>query len=167
MIIRPAAANDLATIAEIAETTWLETFSVGLGPSDIQEALACRDLAYFEKVFAEHQILVASRAAAPGVIDGFVECIVSSHEMVIDKLYVTRERQGDGIGRRLMEQVLRQADLSELPARLDVWVENPRAIGLYQSLGFEIYGERRFVNAAGEEMSPDLLMQRLPYRPMA
>ena len=56
--------------------------------------------------------------------------------------YVASERQGEGVGRRLMQELLaRAARIDGLEqVHLDVVTGNEAARGLYASLGFETYG---------------------------
>lgn len=58
---------------------------------------------------------------------------------------VRPEAQGRGVGRALMDALLRQADdwLGVLRVELTVFCDNPRAIRLYQHCGFEIEGRLR------------------------
>ena len=57
-------------------------------------------------------------------------------------MYVASERQGEGVGRRLMQELLERA--ARLPGleqvHLCVVTRNEAARGLYASLGFETYG---------------------------
>ncbi|MGS2720183.1 GNAT family N-acetyltransferase [Paraglaciecola aestuariivivens] len=56
------------------------------------------------------------------------------------------EFQGKGIGRSLLSEALNQADnwLNLIRIELDVFEDNQSAIGLYESLGFEKEGVKRF-----------------------
>ena len=53
--------------------------------------------------------------------------------------------QGQGIGRKLMEALIDQADkwLNLRRLELTVYSDNERAVGLYKSLGFEVEGHLR------------------------
>jgi|GEM_PF-2053894 len=44
-------ASQISGLAELAQQTWLATFTDGLTESDIEEALRQRDSRYFEAVF--------------------------------------------------------------------------------------------------------------------
>jgi putative acetyltransferase len=58
---------------------------------------------------------------------------------------VSGKWQGQGVGRRLMQELLDLADnwLNVIRIELTVFTENARAIALYQECGFEIEGTHR------------------------
>ncbi len=57
---------------------------------------------------------------------------------------VATESRGQGLGRLMLSEALGAArDRSDTDMKLEVFEQNPRALGLYQSLGFEI--KRRLV----------------------
>jgi ribosomal protein S18 acetylase RimI-like enzyme len=69
----------------------------------------------------------------------------------LEDLYVRDEARGSGVGRRLVEEVLRRAaDRGCARVELDVNTENAPALALYRSLGFE----------TGKTGGQDLLMRR-------
>ncbi|MGQ9855226.1 MAG: GNAT family N-acetyltransferase [Fervidobacterium sp.] len=59
---------------------------------------------------------------------------------------VHRDYQGRGIGRALSNEILDLADnwLKLLRIELEVFVDNERAIKLYESLGFQIEGTKKY-----------------------
>ncbi|MGE5485649.1 MAG: N-acetyltransferase family protein [Ignavibacteriales bacterium] len=60
-------------------------------------------------------------------------------------LMVHRDYHGQGIGRRLMDEILDVADnwLGLVRVELEVFADNGRAISLYESLGFQTEGRKR------------------------
>ena len=63
--------------------------------------------------------------------------------LIVGDLYVSAAYRGTGLADRLMERAAvdaRERDCEEL--RLDVDVDNERALGFYEKLGFEPYRER-------------------------
>ena len=159
MDIRSVRLEDLQSLAALAESTWLDTFSDGLTAADVDAALSERDFDYFLKAIPQHSIFVA---VVGEVLAGFIECIGEKDVVTIDKLYVANAFQGQGIGRALMTHLVSDPNFSSAAMQLDVWIENTTAISLYQSFGFEVYAERPFISANGDVLSPDLLMRREP-----
>lgn len=57
---------------------------------------------------------------------------------------IVEQARGRGGGRLLMETVMAHARASPLhKVELEVWIDNARAIALYEAFGFEVEGERR------------------------
>jgi putative acetyltransferase len=71
--------------------------------------------------------------------------------------------QGRGIGRKLMEAMLDVADnyLGLTRVELEVMADNPRAIGLYERMGFEHEGCKRKAIIKGGGYVDALVMARL------
>lgn len=61
----------------------------------------------------------------------------------IDGLYLLPKFQKSGIGTKIIEGVIAQADSDLLPVRLGVAKINP-ALRLYERLGFEVVSESEF-----------------------
>ncbi len=78
-----------------------------------------------------------------------------SEEVYLDTLAVFPPYQGNGIGSDLIREAYKKAERIGKPLGLLVSKTNPKARGLYDSLGFEAVGERPF---AGEIM--DHLIRR-------
>jgi ribosomal protein S18 acetylase RimI-like enzyme len=69
----------------------------------------------------------------------------------LEDLYIRDDARGSGVGRLLAEEVLRRAaERGCARVELDVNTENPPALALYRSLGFE----------TGKTGGQDLLMRR-------
>ena len=78
----------------------------------------------------------------------------------LNALYVGREFQGRGIGRRLMDAALALPRVrSAANFFLDVWNENARALKFYTRQGFEVIGECEVV-VDSQVIGKDLIMQR-------
>jgi putative acetyltransferase len=76
---------------------------------------------------------------------------------------VDDEHQGQGIGRKLMEAMLDLADnyLGLVRVELEVLVDNPRAIHLYERMGFEHEGCKRKAIFRGGQYADAFVMARL------
>jgi len=73
------------------------------------------------------------------------------------------DAHGKGIGKTMLIEMLDQADnwLNLVRVELEVHADNERAIVLYQKLGFEIEGEKRFSIFKDGKLSSLLLMARI------
>lgn len=67
----------------------------------------------------------------------------SSPEFEVHTIGVAPERQGEGLGRQLMDQLIAAADEYGGPVFLEVRTDNLAAIGLYETYGFTITGTRK------------------------
>ena len=73
------------------------------------------------------------------------------------------DAHGRGIGKAMLAEMLNQADnwLNLVRLDLEVHKDNEAAIALYQKLGFEIEGEKRFSVFKDGKLSNLLLMARI------
>lgn len=70
--------------------------------------------------------------------------------------------RGRGLGRQLMEAALAKAAANGLErVQLDVYVDNARAIALYEKMGFELEGKRRRARKLDGVYTDILMMARL------
>jgi ribosomal protein S18 acetylase RimI-like enzyme len=86
-----------------------------------------------------------------------------AHKGILWGVFVHPERRGGGIARRLLQALFdyaRRAGIRQI--HLNVNVDNPRAGGLYRSMGFETYGrEPGAMQVAGRYYDEDLMVLRL------
>ena len=78
-------------------------------------------------------------------------------------IMVSDEHQGRGIGRALMTALLELADahLGLVRVELEVVTDNPAAVGLYESLGFEHEGVKRCAFLIDGRLADLLIMGRV------
>ncbi len=84
--------------------------------------------------------LVAENSS--GVV-GWAGLIAYDDEAHVSTIGVARDRQGEGIGARLLDALLAEADRRSPVVLLEVRADNNRAIGLYERRGFAEIGRRR------------------------
>jgi ribosomal-protein-alanine N-acetyltransferase len=95
-------------------------------------------------------------------LSGFVLVRVAADEAEILTIAVRTTSRGRGIGRLLMEEVLRRLYRERIASCfLEVDGENESAVGLYRSLGFETVGERKGYYAQREGRARPALVMRL------
>ena len=133
LLIRPMIPEDADGKAYVHYTSCLETYTGLMDP----EFLAASTLDKYHAIalrFVETTLV----AELDGRIVGF-GCWDPKGE--IPALYVLRDAQGYGIGRRLMDAMLeRLSDCKQV--RLEVLEGNDRAIGFYEHMGFRLDGTR-------------------------
>lgn len=173
--IRPAYLDDADALAQLAEQTFRDTFTLDGGSEDMD--LYCRDS--FSGDIQRQELLdtnyVTFVAEADGKLVGFAQLLVLSHKEGVDakcpaelhRLYVLNDWQGQGVAQGLMNAVLAAAEgggdgcVGESDTDiiwLGVWEHNPRAIRFYEKNGFKEVGEHVF--QLGDDAQRDLLMVR-------
>ena len=84
---------------------------------------------------------------------------VLDSSLEIERIYLTQEAQGKGIGKLLMDFSIAEAKRRNLLCLwLGVWEKNEKAIAFYKSYGFEVFADHPF--KLGDESQKDLLMKR-------
>lgn len=82
----------------------------------------------------------------------------------LERIYVSPEQQGRGIGQCLLDQALNMAKLEGFPYLwLGVWEKNEGAIRFYKRHGFVQFGSHTFM--LGNDPQTDLLMKKNIDRP--
>jgi ribosomal protein S18 acetylase RimI-like enzyme len=161
--IRPAEAADVHALSALAKRTWSAAFGDSVEPEDGEAELEDgRSDAYFLEALATKTILVAE---ADDILVGYVqfgdvgvpEVEPGPGDRGLHRLYVDSAHQGRGLGRMLLEAALRHPRLAEAGRIfLQVWEENPRAVRLYESVGFRRFGTTRFT--VGNQPMEDLVL---------
>jgi ribosomal-protein-alanine N-acetyltransferase len=83
-------------------------------------------------------------AQLDGEIVGYAGLSLADREAWVQNIAVRRDQQRHGIGRRLLEALLAEAQRRDAPAMLlEVAVDNGPAQRLYAEYGFETVGVRR------------------------
>ncbi len=151
-MIRPARTDDVPALADLARRTWLDAFGATVSPENAAaEAAEGRSEQRFHTVLEERTILVADEN---GALVGYVEF----GDGELNRLYVETELQGRGIGRALLDAALAHPRLANAErVVLQVWDENTRAVGLYESVGFRRTGTKRFT--IGDEIVEDAVFE--------
>ncbi len=91
-----------------------------------------------ELAAGHHYVVVRDQS---GRVDGYAGLAGGSYEAEVQTIGVSPQRQGRGIGRALLLELLRAA--GDRRVLLDVRTDNAAAIGLYESEGFARIGLRR------------------------
>jgi ribosomal-protein-alanine N-acetyltransferase len=78
-----------------------------------------------------------------GRVVGYAGLIAYSDEAHVATIGVARDRQGEGLGARLLDALLAEADRRSPVVLLEVRADNEVAQGLYRRRGFTEIGRRR------------------------
>ncbi|MFN3997736.1 N-acetyltransferase family protein [Algoriphagus sp.] len=164
--IRKATSEDLGDLLHVARTSFLQEFTTGNKPENVQAYLnEAFTLEQFEKELDNPSSIffVAEKA---GEIIGYTKVnqvpaqtdIHDPDSLEIARLYVLEEHLGSGLGRRLLDTAIDFAKQNEKKYLwLGVWEMNARAIRFYEKNGLRIFGSHPF--PFGDEIQTDFLMR--------
>jgi ribosomal protein S18 acetylase RimI-like enzyme len=147
MNIRKAERQDIPTISKFAIETYTEAFGHTMTEKELQQRLQSRSVEFHKKVFDHDTFLLAEEE---GKLVGYVQFgkvsfemdSVTEEDVELQRIYVLKENQGQGIGKKLIDAALADPKLKEAKrVFLDVWKQNHGAQRLYESYGFEKFGE--------------------------
>jgi GNAT superfamily N-acetyltransferase len=166
-VIRRAGPADAETVAKIGRRTFAETFGHLYPPGDLAAFLAAAHSVERARADLANPAKAAWLAEADGEAIGFAlagPCKLPHAEVTaacgeLDRIYLLAERQGGGLGSRLLAETLAWLE-KDGPRRLwiGVWSENHGAQRLYARHGFEVVGSYEFI--VGQTRDHELIMRR-------
>jgi diamine N-acetyltransferase len=166
--VRAADASDAGLLADLGRRTFFETFAEDNTAEDMEAYLAsafgpgvqAAELSEAGTTFVIAEVDESPAGYARLIRDGDTpECIPGGDRIEIRRFYVDAAWHRRGVSSALMTACLeRAADLGCDTVWLDVWEENPRAIGFYEKWGFATVGRQDFI--LGSDVQHDLLLAR-------
>jgi ribosomal protein S18 acetylase RimI-like enzyme len=164
--IRKAQSTDLGDLLHMARTAFLQAFTAGNKPENVEAYLAeALTLTQFEKEVAnpastffvaelEGEIIAYTKVnLVPAQTD-----VHDSDSLEIARLYVLEEYLGSGLGKKLLDTAIDFAKQHQKKYLwLGVWEHNARAIRFYEKNGLRIFGSHPF--PFGDEIQTDYLMR--------
>ena len=165
-IIRKASAHDLSDLLHLARTAFLQAFTLGNKPENVQAYL---DEAFTLEQFGKELNESASTffvAELAGELVGYTKVnlvpaqtdIHDPDSLEVARLYVLEEHLGSGLGKRLLDAAISFAKQNHKKYLwLGVWEMNARAIRFYEKNGLRIFGSHPF--PFGDEVQTDYLMR--------
>jgi ribosomal protein S18 acetylase RimI-like enzyme len=165
--IRQAEVREAASLAELAERTFRDTFAHVNRAEDID--LHCRN-SYRESIQAAEirdpnrttlVCHVGDSLIAYGQLrwESSPRCVIATRSAEIQRLYVDAPWHGKGVAQALMISLLDTAVAGGADvAWLGVWEQNPRAIAFYAKSGFAVVGDHVFV--VGKDPQRDLVLAK-------
>ena len=140
--VRAAGPADLEAISEVAEAAWGAAHEPIVGPGAVESFLEEHyDRDSFEPYLSADRPLLAVAEDEPRGVVGFVSASPdddSAERFNLGRLYVHPDRWGEGFGRRLLAHA--ESAIAERGGErvsLGVMAENDRAVGFYESAGYE------------------------------
>ena len=160
--------DDLEILRDFSESMYSETFKDMCSPEDMQ--------AYLRAAFAVEKIRTEPLNPCSdfymlkmnGTLCGYIKIneadaqsdLHDPESLELERIYVSKECQGKGLGAYLLELVI---DIARNKGKkyiwLGVWEKNARAIGFYQKHGFYEIGTHTFV--MGDDAQTDYILKKL------
>jgi ribosomal protein S18 acetylase RimI-like enzyme len=163
--IRRARPADAAALAELAERTFRDTFTIGNDPADMTLHCAASFGSGIQAREIDDPGWVTIVADDRGQLCGFGQlrpdapkaCVAAARPSELYRLYVDDRWHGRGIAQQLMDEVMRSAARAGSDRMwLGVWEKNLRALAFYRKYGFEVVGHHVF--QFGTDAQTDLIM---------
>ena len=164
--LRKAAFSDLSELLEIAQKSFIQAFTEGNKPENVQ--------AYLSEAFTPVQLEKELRnpastfllASLEGKLVGYTKLNLAAAQtdvqdpesLEVARLYTLEEVWGKGVGQFLLDAALDFAkEKGKTFVWLGVWEHNARAIHFYKKNGFKAFGSHPF--PFGDEIQTDWLMR--------
>jgi L-amino acid N-acyltransferase YncA len=160
IIIRKATSDDLAAITEIYNQAILRTTATfDTEPKSLEEQKV-----WFESHGPKYPVLVAEE---DGKVTGWASlskwsdrCAYSDTAEI--SLYIDEKKRGKGIGRKLLEAIIREGEKTGIHSIIARIAEgNETSIHLHQSVGFEQIGIMKEVGRKFGRLLDVYLMQKI------
>ena len=167
VFLRNCTIEDIDTLRALSIKTYYETFADMNTPENMQ--------AYLDEAFEVNKLL--RELSDPNstflllylneLLAGYLKLNEAPSQtdmndktsLEIERIYVSSEFQGEGLGRYLMEQAIAvAAERNKAYIWLGVWEENKKAIRFYKRNGFYEIGTHSFV--MGEDVQTDYVMRK-------
>ena len=164
--LREADFADLASLLDLAQTSFVQAFTEGNKPENVQ--------AYLSQAFTPVQLEKEWRnpastfllASLEGKLVGYTKVNLAAAQtdvqdpesLEVARLYTLEEVWGKGVGQFLLNAALDFAkEKGKTFVWLGVWEHNARAIRFYEKNGFRAFGSHPF--PFGDEIQTDWLMR--------
>lgn len=133
LTFKKATEEDIEFLLWLRKETMVEHY-INAGKDVNEESLLSRIHYQFEHakiILLDHQKI------------GLLKVAEQDNEIEIFQIQIAPNYQNKGIGRQIVQSILKEASTKKIPVKLSVLKIN-KAQTLYQNLGFEIYDENEF-----------------------
>jgi ribosomal protein S18 acetylase RimI-like enzyme len=140
VFVRPATEHDVAFLIDVVVVV---TRAQGRLPDDFDETAFREGFSAWthEQVRGEVEGSETSVIEIEGERAGRLRVVRAPGHLELAGIQLLPAHQGHGIGTHLVEQLLVEARNADVPVRISVEKDNPRAQALYERLGFAAVGE--------------------------
>jgi GNAT superfamily N-acetyltransferase len=160
--IAPLAATDIDSICRLAHTIWQSTYPALITQEQIDFMLADRYAPATLRSQFDDPLHAWRVARIADEITGFAHGLMNGADCKLDKLYVHPDRQRQGIGNALLQEI---RDWARQHGARRLWLQvnrgNTQAIAAYGKYGFRIVDSRVFDIGNGFVMD-DYVMEQMP-----
>ncbi|MEZ8224392.1 N-acetyltransferase family protein [Vibrio splendidus] len=146
-MIKKARLSDCLDLAALSLQVWLHTYATqGLRAKVSHYALSTFTERHFQQLLNNPACQIWVYIHEEHLV-GFISVDLDSnfndetHGYEVTTLYVSEHFQGQGVGRKLLDEIKVQHGASFW---LSTWVNNQKAIDFYRNLGFKLVGELSF-----------------------
>jgi GNAT superfamily N-acetyltransferase len=160
--IAPLAATDIDSVCRLARTIWQSTYPALITQEQIDFMLADRYAPATLRNQFDDPLHTWRVARIADEITGFAHGWMDGADCKLDKLYVHPDRQRQGIGNALLQEI---RDWARQHGARRLWLQvnrgNTQAIAAYGKYGFRIVDSRVFDIGNGFVMD-DYVMEQMP-----
>ena len=165
--LRKCAPEDADILRALSIRTYYDTFASMCAPADMDAYLAeaydrskllgelCDEYEQFLFLYADEQLAGYLKLnEAPSQTD-----LNDEQSLEIERIYISADFQGKGLGKYLMEQAACMAQKrGKQYVWLGVWEKNEKALHFYRNNGFHPIGTHSFI--MGADMQTDYIMRK-------
>lgn len=164
--LKRATLDELEALVDVSRSTFTETFAAHNTDDDMRLYLSRNMSPGNLKAELEDESSEFYFALVDDVVAGYlklkynssVEGLDESTNVEIERIYVLKQFQQIGLGRKLLERAVKLAVESGYEyIWLGVWEHNKNAIDFYKHLGFEPFGKQAFI--LGNDLQTDIRMR--------
>lgn len=158
IIIRPVKLSDTEDINEMRRQKEIRSNTLAL----FTETIASTERFLSNMGNDDHILVVELEGRDIGMIGIHLLKSAEQRHSALLGMMVRTEYEGQGIGKKLLENILDLADnwLMLVRIELEVIVDNERAIHLYKSFGFEVEGKKKYSVIKNGKYADVLMMAR-------
>ena len=172
ILFRSCTADDLELLQAFSRKTYFETFAAANTPENTPAPICRAEAGYastknIKNTNSKSENTIAFFLYLDGALAGYLKLneapaqseLHDSQALEIERIYVAKEFQREGLGNYLMEQAIQTAvQRGKRYVWLGVWEKNEKALHFYQKHGFYRIGEHAFV--MGDDRQTDYLMRK-------